>query len=138
MGKAEILKEGSDITILAYGKMVSRALEVANLLKKKKITAEVINVRFLKPIDKETIGNSIYKTKCVVTMEDAYLDGGLASQVKNLLLHQKNVESLFFGYPNEFIRHGSIEELEKIYSLDKVSIAKKIFRLLERRKKKKV
>ena len=136
-GKAEVLKEGNDITILAYGKTVSKALEIANILKKKKISAEVINVRFLKPIDTETISNSIFKTKKVVTIEDAYLDGGLATKVKDIIISQRNVKGLFFGYPNEFIKHGSIEELEKLYKLDKISISKKIFKLFEKEKKSK-
>lgn len=136
LGKAEILLEGNDITILAYGKMVSRALEVANILKKKKISAEVINVRFLKPIDKETIGNSIFKTKKVVTIEDAYIEGGLATKVKDIIFSQKNIKGLFLGYPNDFIKHGSIEELEKLYGLDKISISKKIFKMVEKDKKK--
>ena len=136
-GKAEILKLGTDITILGYGKTVSRALEVANILKKRKISAEVINVRFLRPIDKDTILTSIYKTKRVVTIEDAYIDGGLATKIKDILFNQKNVSSLFFGYPNEFIKHGSIEELEAIYKLDKFSISKKIFKLFEKEKKRK-
>ena len=91
----------------------------------------------MKPFDKETIGNSVYKTKKVVTIEDAYLEGGLASQTKNIITNQKNVKSLFFGYPNEFIKHGSIEELEKIYGLDKISISKKIFKMFEKEKNRK-
>jgi len=134
-GKSEVIKEGNDITILAYGKTVSRALEIANILKKKKISAEVINVRFLKPIDKETICKSIYKTRLVVTIEDAYVDGGLATKIKDIIFPMKNVKGLFFGYPNEFIRHGSIEELEHIYGLDKISISKKIFKLFEKQRK---
>ena len=137
LGKAEILKEGSDITILAYGQSVSKALDVANILKKKKISAEVINLRFLSPIDKKTICDSVFKTKHVVTIEDAYLEGGLATKVKDILLSQKNIKTLFFGYPNEFIRHGSLEEIEKLYGLDKFSISKKIFKLFEKKKKSK-
>lgn len=134
-GKAEILTEGNDVTILAYGKTVARALEISNILKKKKINAEVINVRFLKPIDKETICNSIFKTKKVVTIEDAYIEGGLATKVKDIIFSQRNIKGLFFGYPNEFIKHGSIEELEKLYKLDKISIAKRIFKMFEKEKK---
>lgn len=135
LGKAEIVREGKDITILAYGKTVSTALEVANILKKKKISAEVINIRFLKPIDKETICNSIYKTKKVVTIEDAYLEGGLATKLKEIIFTHKNIKGLFFGYPNEFIKHGSTEELEKLYGLDKITISKKIFKMFEKEKK---
>lgn len=136
LGKADVLKEGKDLTILAYGKTVSRALEIANILKKKRISAEVINLRFLKPIDKETISNSIFKTKKVVTIEDAYVEGGLATKVKDIILSQKNIKGLYFGYPNEFIKHGSIEELEKLYGLDKISISKKIFKMFEKERRK--
>lgn len=138
LGKAEILKEGTDITILAYGKTIAKAWEVSNILKKKHISAEVINVRFLKPIDKDTICSSIFKTKKVVTIEDAYLNGGLATQVKDILFTQKNISALFFGYPNEFIKHGSVDELEKLYGLDKNTISKKIFKLFEKNRAKNV
>ncbi len=136
LGKAEILKEGTDITIIAYGKMVSRALEVVEILKKKKISAEVINLRFLTPIDKTAIITSIYKTKKVVTLEDAYLEGGVATKIKDLLLQMPPVKSLFLGYPNEFIKHGSNEELEKQYGLNTFSIAKKIIKIIEKDRKK--
>jgi len=71
-GKAEILKEGKDLSIIAIGKTVARAMKIANEIEKKKeeITVEVINSRFLKPIDKETIKKSIEKTKQVITIED--------------------------------------------------------------------
>lgn len=137
LGKAEIIQEGSDITIVAYGKMVSRALEVAHLLKKKKLSVEIINARFLKPLDQTTICNSIYKTKMVVTMEDAYIEGGLASRVKDLLVSQRQVLGLFFGYPLEFVRHGSVEQLEKLYGMDSYSMMKKILKTYEKKQKKK-
>ena len=77
LGKAEVIKEGNDITIIAIGKMVERAIEVSNLLNDKGIDAEVINARFLKPFDKETLIKSASKTKKVVTIEDGILEGGL-------------------------------------------------------------
>lgn len=77
LGKAEILKEGTDITIVAIGKMVQKAMELAKKLEKDSINAEVINARFLKPLDKELILKSAEKTKKVITMEDGILKGGL-------------------------------------------------------------
>lgn len=77
LGKAEILQEGEDITIIAIGKMAESAIEVSNLLKKQGIKVEVINARFLKPFDEETILKSISKTKKVITIEDGILKGGL-------------------------------------------------------------
>ena len=122
-GKAEILQEGNDISILAIGKMVDRAIDVCNKLKEDNINAEVINIRFLKPLDKETIINSVKKTKNCITIEDNILLGGLASNVKELLLDNKlDVNIKTFGYPNKFIKHGSVDDIEKKYGLDTESI----------------
>ena len=136
-GKAEILTEGKDLTIVAYGKMVSRALEVADLFKKDKINAEVINARFLKPFDCATISSSINKTKNVITIEDAYTQGGLASNVESLICKMNDVKSCFFGYPDEFIKHGNVDEIEKLYGLDKESIYNKTLKIIKTRSKKK-
>ena len=122
-GKSEILQEGNDISILAIGKMVDRAIDVCNKLKEDNINAEVINIRFLKPLDKETIINSVKKTKNCITIEDNILLGGLASNVKELLLDNKlDVNIKTFGYPNKFIKHGSVEDIEKKYGLDTENI----------------
>lgn len=77
LGKAEVIKEGKDLTIVVIGKMVERAQEVAKMLEKENIDAEIINARFLKPLDKETILKSAEKTKNVVTIEDGLIEGGL-------------------------------------------------------------
>ena len=77
LGKAEVIKEGTDLTIVAIGKMNERAMEIAEKLEKNGTSTEVINTRFLKPLDKDTILKSIEKTKNVVTIEDALLKGGL-------------------------------------------------------------
>ena len=77
LGKAEIVKKGTDITIIAIGKMLERAVEVSKMLQKENIDAEIINARFLKPLDKETIIESAKKTKRVITIEDGILKGGL-------------------------------------------------------------
>ena len=122
-GKSEILQEGNDISILAIGKMVDRAIDVCNKLKEDNINAEVINIRFLKPLDKESIIKSVKKTKNCITIEDNILLGGLASNVKELLIDNKiDVNIKTFGYPNKFIKHGSVEDIEKKYGLDTESI----------------
>lgn len=77
LGKAEVLKEGQDLSIIAIGKMVDRAMEVAEILENNGKSVDVINARFLKPIDKETILSSIIKTKNVITIEDNIIKGGL-------------------------------------------------------------
>lgn len=128
LGRAEILKEGTDLSIIAIGKMVARAMKLADKLEKEGIQAEVINARFLKPIDKETMKKSIEKTKNVVTIEDGTVINGLATAIEEIILEEKleNVTIQKYAYPDEFIKHGGVEELEKIYGLDEEEILEKI------------
>lgn len=130
LGKAEVVKAGTDISIIAIGKMVDRAIDVARLLEKENINAEIINARFLKPIDKETILNSANKTKKVVTMEDGILNGGLYTAVLDLInrSNTKDVKIIPFGYDDCFITHGNTEELERILGVDSENIAKIILK----------
>ncbi len=128
LGKSEILQEGQDVTIIGIGKMTSTAMNVANLLKKDDISAEVINARFLKPIDEKVVTESISKTKFVITIEDGTEIGGLGSSIKELIVN-KNIEGVkikCFAYPDEFIKHGSVPELERVYRLDCESICENI------------
>ena len=123
-GKAEVLKEGNDVTIIAIGRMVEKAMKVANLLENEEKSVEVVNARFLKPLDKETIIKSINKTKKVITLEDNTLIGGLASSIKDLIIENElsEVKVQSYGWKDEFIRHGKVEELEKLYGLDEKTI----------------
>ena len=123
-GKAEIIKEGKDLSIIAIGKMVEKAVKISNALEKEGTDAEVINVRFLKPLDEEVILKSITKTKRVITIEDNTLIGGLASHIEQLIVKNELIEVKVqsYGWKDEFIRHGKVEELEKIYGLDEETI----------------
>ena len=128
LGKSEILQEGEDVTIIGIGKMTSTAMKVANSLEKEDIHAEVINARFLKPLDCDKISKSIEKTKFVITIEDGTEIGGLGSSIKELIVNKgiENVKIKSFSYPDEFIKHGSVPELEKVYRLDCESICENI------------
>ena len=132
-GKAEILKDGTDITIVAIGKMVSRAYRVADKLKQKNIDAQVINARFLKPFDNNTVKNAIEKTKAVVTIEDGTIINGLATTVNELVINENllGIKIKNFAYPDIYVKHGSVEELEKIYGLDEENITEKIEKMLK-------
>ena len=133
LGKAEVIKKGKDLTIVAIGKMVERAVEVSDILKEQSIDCEIINARFAKPLDYNTIEMSIRKTKNVITIEDGILKGGLGSSVMELINEYK-IEDVFvkmYGYDDVFIQHGSVEELEKLYGLDAKSIALSIQILVE-------
>ena len=121
LGQAEIIKEGKDVTILAIGKMVAKAQEMADRLKKEEKDAEIINVRFLKPLDSAKIIKSIEKTKNVITIEDGTQINGLATAVEELIV-ENNIQDVKFkkyAYPDEFIRHGTVDELEELYGFNK-------------------
>ena len=126
-GKAETLKEGKDLTIVAIGKTVARAMEIAKDIEEN-IDAEVINCRFLKPLDKATIVKSIKKTKNVITIEDGTVINGLGTAIKELIVDEnlQDIKLKTYAYPDEYIKHGTVEELEKIYRIDKESIKNKL------------
>lgn len=126
LGKAEVLKIGNDITIIALGKTVSKAMKIAEDFEKENISVEVVNLRFLKPLDTDTILKSMIKTKNVITIEDGYVINGMGSAVTKLVVDQQveNIKIKSFGYPDEFIKHGNVEEIEKRYGLDVESIEK--------------
>ena len=120
----EKLKDGKDISIIAIGNMVSRAMDVATILEKQNIKCDVINIRFLKPIDEAAILESIKKTKKIITIEDNTIIGGLSSSIKELIVNNNlnNIKIKSYAYPDKFIEHGTVDELEKKYKLDIQSI----------------
>lgn len=130
LGKAEILQNiNADtpknnhqaVTIVAIGKMVARAVKKANKMKQEQgIDAEIINARFLKPLDSATIINSIKKTQNVITIEDGTEINGLATAIKELIVNNnlQNVKFKSYAYPDEFIQHGTVEELEDLYGFN--------------------
>ncbi len=119
LGKAEVLKKGETTTIIAIGKMVARAVKMAQKIEKENTneSVEIINARFLKPLDKTTIQNSIKKTKNVITIEDGTEINGLGTAVKELIAENglQNVKIETFAYPDKFVQHGKVEELEEMY-----------------------
>ena len=122
IGKSEVLKEGNDLTIVAIGKMVSKAMEVSDRLENEGINVEVINARFSKPLDMKTIEKSFSKTKKLITIEDNNITGGFGQSIKANIINKGIIINL--GYPDEFIKHGTVEEIEQKYNLDSESIYK--------------
>ncbi len=120
LGKAEILREGKDVTIIALGTMVSPSLEAANLLEKEGIFCSVINARFIKPLDTELL-NKI-KAKIIFTVEEGASSGGFGSAVQEAL----NRPVYRIGLPDEFITHGSRDILLEKYGLTTQGIAGRI------------
>lgn len=131
LGKAEIVQEGTDLSIIAIGNMVGRAEEVASLLPEKSV--EIINARFLKPLDEKTILNSIRKTGYCITIEDNLLKGGLGSAVVEAANKSdiQDVKIKSFGYDDTFVEHGTVKELEDKYGLSTEKISGKLFTFTE-------
>lgn len=131
LGKAEIVQEGTDLSIIAIGNMVGRAEEVASLLPEKSV--EIINARFLKPLDEESILNSIRKTGNCITIEDNLLKGGLGSAVVEAVNKSdiQDAKIKNFGYDDTFVEHGTVKELEDKYGLSAEKISGKLFTFTE-------
>ena len=135
-GKSDLLTNGTDVTIVAIGNQVSKAMELFRRLKDIGISAEVINARFLKPFDKFGVIRSASKTKFVVTIEDNIICGGLGEEVRRVISEKRLncVKIRNFGYNNQFIEHGTVSELEKKYGLDVDSIFSYIKGYIEKEK----
>ena len=116
------MREGSDVSIIACGIMVSEAMKAAEFLKTKGIDAEVINMHTIKPIDKECIIDAAKKTGRIVTCEDHSIFGGLGSAVAEVLSSNYPANMRMIGV-EKFAESGSTEELFKKYGLDSNSIA---------------
>ncbi len=121
-GKAQVLVEGRHVSILCEGTMVEEGLKATKLLAEWGVSAELVNLRYLKPLDWETIGNSLMKTKKGVVMENACQNGGIYS----MLTGATTVPLLSVSVPDCYVPHGKVEELFKMYHMDGESVAKRI------------
>ncbi len=132
-GGCEILKTGKHVSIVAIGKMVEYAIEAGERLKASGIDAEIINARFLKPLDLHKIINSLEKTGKLVTMEDNVVAGGLASNLLLLLSERKirGFTHLAVGWPDKFVEHGDTNLLFKRYRMDVESIVERVSEFIE-------
>ena len=132
LGKSEILNTGTEVSIITIGNMTSLGMEIVNELKKYNISCDLINTRFIKPLDTSTIKKSIIKTKLVITIEDNTIIGGLSSSIKELLIDNNiNTKIKSYAFPDNFIEHGSIQELQEKYGITKENIIKYIKKTLK-------
>jgi len=122
IGKADILRQGKDVTIIACGPMVYEALQAAAELAKQKISVEVINCHTIKPIDKATIIKSVKKTKKIVTIEEHQVNGGLGSAVAEVLSQNCPVPMKIIGMPDKFGESGTGRQLLDKYNLNSKGI----------------
>ncbi|MBN2414427.1 1-deoxy-D-xylulose-5-phosphate synthase [bacterium] len=132
IGKAELLRKGTDLTILAAGDMVQTAVKAAELLENRGRSTQVINVRFIKPLDEEMIVRAARETKAVITLENNSVVGGLGGAVAELLSENAlAVPFRRFGLPDRFVTHGSVSLLFSELALDTESLVSSIITWLE-------
>ena len=133
IGKAVMLTEGTDVTIVATGHLVWEALEASKVLFEKGISAEVINIHTIKPLDEEAILKSIAKTGCVVTAEEHNYLGGLGESVARVLALNKPTPQEFVATNDTFGESGTPEQLMDKYGLNSAAIVEKSLSVIKRK-----
>ncbi|MFC1855809.1 transketolase C-terminal domain-containing protein, partial [Thermodesulfobacteriota bacterium] len=128
IGEGELLTSGDDVTLIAVGTTVIPALNAAKKLNDEGIAADVINARFVKPLDSDLIVDSARRTKNIVTIEENVLMGGFGSAVLEELENHEifDIRTLRIGIPDKFIEHGDQNKLRKKYGIDEESIYKRV------------
>jgi 1-deoxy-D-xylulose-5-phosphate synthase len=124
-GKSFVIREGSDVYLLAIGTMVYPAMHAAEILAAKNVSAGVVNIRFIKPFDVDMLRDVRTKTTRLVTLEENALIGGLFSTVAELCSDSKT-NILSIGFPDAFIEHGHPETLREKYGLTSEAIASRV------------
>lgn len=133
IGKAVMLTEGTDVTIIATGHLVWKAIEAEAQLAQLGISAEVINIHTIKPLDEEAILKSVAKTKCVVTAEEHQMNGGLGDSVAQLLARRSPAPQEFVAVNDSFGESGTPDELMKKYGLDSADIVSAVNKVIKRK-----
>jgi 1-deoxy-D-xylulose-5-phosphate synthase len=138
IGRSEILREGTDLVILAAGHPVYTSLAAAEHLESGGVSAAVINARFIKPLDQETLLPLVAQTRHVVTVEENVLAGGFGAAVLELIhdqLDDVGVRVLRVGVPDEFVPHGSQKLLRAYYGLDADGLGRRIMEWLDEKQR---
>lgn len=133
IGKAVMLNEGTDVTIIATGHLVWKAIEAGEKLAEKGISAEIINIHTIKPLDNEAILKSLKKTKCVVTAEEHQMNGGLGDSVAQLLSRNLPSPQEFVAVNDSFGESGTPDQLMTKYGLDTINIIEAAERVMKRK-----
>ncbi len=131
LGKSETLRAGKHVAILAIGKMVSHAIKAAEILSTQGIEAEVVNARFVKPLDTTMLDDVSKRIGTIVTVEDGQIEGGFGSAVAEYIAqHQPSTKLHLHGIADIFVDHGTQEELHADLGLDAKGIARRVTELL--------
>ncbi|MFA6515483.1 MAG: transketolase C-terminal domain-containing protein, partial [Candidatus Paceibacterota bacterium] len=125
IGKSETVRTGQDIAILAVGTMVAQSLKAAEILEKDGILAEVVNMRFVKPLDLDLLENISQRFTNIITVEENSVVGGFGSAVVEALtnMNKTNINIKIHGLSDSYVTHGTPAELLQITKLDAYGIA---------------
>lgn len=132
--KAVIVEEGTDVSVFTNGETLAEVLLAAEELKKDNISLEVINVPVVKPLDFQTVIESVKKTKLAITVENHSIIGGLGSAICETLADKLPSKVYRFGIHDEFGQSGKAEELIEYYGLDSKTLAKRIRAIIKKEK----
>lgn len=133
IGKALKLSEGTDVSIFATGHLVWKAIEAAEILEQKGISAEIINIHTIKPLDAAAVLASARKTKCVVTAEEHQINGGLGDSIAQVLARFEPLPQEYVAVNDSFGESGKPEELLKKYQLDTTNIVDAALKAIARK-----
>jgi transketolase len=133
IGKAQVLAEGTDVSIFACGHLVWKAVEAARILEEKGISAEVINIHTIKPIDRDAVIKSITKTRCAVTAEEHNIIGGMGDSIAQTASRFLPVPIEFVGTNDTFGESGTPVQLLKKYGLDTPNIVEAAEKVIARK-----
>ena len=133
IGKAVLLSEGTDVTIIATGHLVWEAIEASKELNKLSISSEIINIHTIKPLDSDAILRSVSKTKCIVTAEEHMLNGGLGDSVAQLLSRKLPLPLEMVGVNDTFGESGTPRQLMEKYGLTSNDIVNAVKKVIDRK-----
>ncbi len=134
IGKAVVLQDGKDISIFATGHLVWKAIEAIEILAQKGISAELINIHTIKPLDNDAVLRSVGKTKCLVTAEEHQMNGGLGDSIAQLLARNTPYPQEYVAVNDSFGESGTPDELMKKYGLETVDIVDAALKVIARKK----
>lgn len=133
IGKADVILEGADVSIIACGHLVWKAIEAAQKLAEEGIDAEVINMHTIKPLDEAAILTTAKKTGCVVTAEEHMLNGGLGDSVAQVLARHLPTPQEYVGVNDTFGESGTPDELMAKYGIDTKDVYEAVKRVIQRK-----
>jgi transketolase len=134
IGKADVLIEGTDVTIIACGHLVWKSIEAAQKLEAQGVSVELINMHTIKPLDANAILKSVKKTGCVVTAEEHMINGGLGDSVAQVLIQNFLAPQEYVGVNDTFGESGNPMELMTKYGIDTDNVVEAALKAIKRKK----